>query len=77
MIVHTKSGSKYRIDPDAKTWERLHHDPVSNKLRTPKGSYLEIRLKVGEPMEMLCPPLVADADARYVGTSTVTRMEEE
>jgi hypothetical protein len=77
MIVYTKSGSRYRVDLDAKTWERLHEDPKSGPLRTPKGSYLEIRLKLGEPLEMLCPPLNPEADARYVGASTVTRMEEE
>ena len=77
MIITTHSGSKYRIDFDAKTWERLSHDPSSNRLRTPKGSYEEIRLKVGDPMEMLCPPLIPGTDARYVSTSRVTNIEEE
>ena len=51
MIVHTKSGSKYSINEKEKTWNRLEHDPESSHLRTEGGSYNEIKLRLGYPME--------------------------
>ena len=77
MIVTTKSGSKYRIDPEVRTWERLQVTDKSGPLRTLKGSYLEIKFAVGQPLEMICPPLTPGTIGRYVATSKVTEIGED
>ena len=77
MIVTTENGSKYRVDLDAKTWERLSHPKWSNQVRTKMGAYDEIRLSVGSPMEMLCPPITPGTDGRFISTSDVVSIEEE
>lgn len=77
MIVTTETGTKYRVDRDTKTWERVHYSDESGPLKTKLGTYLEIRLVVGDPMELLCPPLDPKAQARYISTSPVVSVEEE
>lgn len=75
MIVTTKTGSKYRVDFDAKTWERVHYLDDSG-IRV-KLHYTEIRIVAGEPMELLCAPLVLGGMPRYIETSDVVSLEEE
>ena len=77
MIVTTESGSKYRVDLDKKTWERVQITDKSGPVRTKCGSYNEIRLVIGDPMELLCPPFTKGSEGRYVETSNVISVVEE
>jgi hypothetical protein len=65
MIVTTKAGSRFLVDTDAKTITVRKMDKVS------RGSYYYLRLRLGEPMEFICPA------AGYIATSRVVSIEEE
>ena len=64
MIATTKAGSKFLVDTEAKTITVLKMDGSC------RGSYCYLRLRLGEPMELLCYP------ARYISTSKVVSIEE-
>ena len=64
MIVTTKAGSKFLVDTEAKTITVRKMDGVC------RGSYCYLRLRLGEPMELLCYP------GKYVATSRVVSIEE-
>ena len=76
MIITTKSGSKYRIDLDAKTWARVRFSGESGYLRTAGGGYDYIRFEIGAPLEMLCPPITEGSSARYIETSDIVSVED-
>jgi hypothetical protein len=76
VIIHTRSGSVYRICPAASTWERL--TGTTTGLRTGSGFYQRYVLPgPGRPLVLVCPPLVAGAAARIITTSQVVSIEEE
>ena len=66
MIVTTKL-SKYRIDPEAKTFQKLPNGR--------KQTYQYLRLEVGTPLEILYP--VVGKDSGYLEISDVVGVEEE
>jgi hypothetical protein len=74
--IDTASGSRYRIDPLARTWARLGHDPRSDALRSEGGPLLGLAdaPTVGEPAVLVCPPHVPGADVRVVVTTPVVRV---
>jgi hypothetical protein len=65
MIVTTKAGSRFLVDTDAKTITVRKMD------KSCRGSYYYLRLRLGEPMELLCAPW------KYISTSKVISIEEE
>lgn len=78
MVVTTKSGTKYRIDLKAKTWERLSKTEHSGHLRTESGVFDQIEgPDLGRGMTITCPPLVRGAHVRVIYTTPVVAMEEE
>jgi hypothetical protein len=64
MIVTTRAGSQFLVDTDAKTITVRKMDRIS------RGSYRYLRLRLGEPMELMFPPL------RYISTGTIVSIEE-
>ncbi len=77
-IVTTKSGTKYRIDLENKTWERLNATWMSGHLRTESGKIVCIsEIVVGLPMDIVGPPLNGSFAGRYICTSNVVSVEEE
>jgi hypothetical protein len=77
--ITTRSGSRYIIDTEAKTWERTLPDDhcYINMVRTTNGTYTEIQgLKVGSHLQMIGPPYDKAFDARYIQTTTITALEE-
>jgi hypothetical protein len=77
-IVTTESGTKYRIDLEAKTWERLHATWMSGHLRTESGDIVLISGPVvGERMEIIGSPVVGSYKGRLISTSCVVSVEEE
>lgn len=78
MIVTTKSGTKYRIDLEAKTWQRLEATYKSGHLRTEFGKFIGIEgLAVGCGMIITCPPITPRASARVIYTTQVVAIEDE
>lgn len=78
MIVTTKSGTKYRIDLKAKTWERLSKTEHSGTLRTESGVFDQIEgPDLGRGMTITCPPLTPRAYVRIIYTTPVVGIEDE
>lgn len=77
MIVTTRSGTRYRIDLEAKTWERLSSTPESGHLRTESGTFVDIQgPDLGRGMTITCPPLTPRAYVRVIYTTPVVAVEE-
>lgn len=76
MYLDTSSGSRYRIDPFARRWERLSHDARSNLLRTEGGRLwgLERQPRVGEQTVIYGPPLGRHGMVRMLATTTIVRI---
>ena len=68
MIVTTQNA-KYRIEPEIRSWQIL----PDGKRR----SYEQIRIEIGQPMELIWPPLTRTSEPRYIETSPVLSIEEE
>lgn len=78
MIVTTKSGTRYLIDLEAKTWERLSATDRSGPLRTESGKIVYIEGPViGESMIIVGPPLNGSSLGQVIFTSLVVGVEEE
>jgi hypothetical protein len=79
LQIHTENGSIYQIDMEAKTWERIEHDPDSKGIRTERGTYWTCREPViGESFVMICEPLPGSAPSthfRRIVTSIVKSFE--
>jgi hypothetical protein len=80
LRITTESGSIYFLNKNTMTWDRIlaspHPDPVS-PVRTRGGLLLEWpQAVVGEPIDIIGPPIVAGATFRLVRTSPVTNVEE-
>jgi hypothetical protein len=77
MIVTTEHGTKFKIDFDNKTWERIDKTGDSGNLRTESGTYVEIVGPViGKSLQLWCPPFTEHSGARLIMTSLITRIEE-
>lgn len=76
LWLDTSSGSRYRIDPRAMTWERLSHDPRSNAVRSHGGLLLGLDgpPTVGEPAVIFGPGFDDPSALRYVNTTPVVRI---
>jgi hypothetical protein len=67
----TISGSHYTIDTERKQWYRPSNAD-SMEVRTSGGEYVTISpIVVGEPVTIVCPPIVEGALARIITTSAV------
>lgn len=78
MIITTKSGTKYRIDLEAKTWERLFKTEESGHLRTESGTFTDIQgPDLGRGLTITCPPLTPRAYVRVIYTTPVVMVEDE
>jgi len=78
LKVYTYTGSVYRIDYDARTWERTQETSVSGAVRTGgRGTWTQIKLPgEGLPMIIYGPPVDPEMDIRQITTSMVTKIEE-
>lgn len=76
--VTTYTGSVYRIDYDARTWERVGETSASGAVRTDgRGTWTELHLPgEGFPMTIWGPPVDPAMDMRQITTSPVTNIEE-
>jgi len=73
----TVSGSHYTLDTVNKKWYRPSNEN-SLSVRTSGGDYTVVsEIKVGEPVIIVCPPLVEQALARFITTSEVAMIHEE
>jgi hypothetical protein len=78
MIVKTQSGSTYRIDIEAGTWERLDHHPDSHFLRTESGTFESIGdVVIGRSMVLIGPSLTDPAAKRVIETTPVVDDAED
>lgn len=68
-------NSTYVLDDEEMTWERVKVSGQSGYLRTDGGQLTTFpKIKVGEPLTMLGPPIVEDATARLIYTTPVTKV---
>jgi len=75
MKVYTESGSIYELNRKAMTWVKSREvipDPIS-PMRTTTGKLTKWPdLQVGEPLVLICPPLVEGTEGRAIlGTRVV------
>ena len=72
--IDTASGSRCRLDPAARTWTRLAHDPRSGTVRTASGRLdgLADAALLGEPLVILGPSLAFAGGVRVIETTPVT-----
>lgn len=80
LRITTESGSIYFLNKNAMTWDRIlaspHSDPTS-PVRTRGGPLLEWpQVVVGQPVDIMGPPIQTGATFRLVRTSPVTKVEE-
>ena len=72
LQIRTMTGSTYILDKDQMTWERVFTALLSGPLRTVSGKLTVWPvIKLGESMDMECPPFVEGAILRLVSTSEV------
>jgi hypothetical protein len=77
IIVTTEHGTKFRIDPEHKTWERIDKTGDSGNLRDESGTFIwSFGPTIGEPLVLVCPPRVEGASARAITTSIVEKIDE-
>lgn len=70
-LVTTQNGSIYRLDLEAKTWERVAETNLSGDIRSSGGPYTELRdAEVGKRMTIVAPGLAFGN--RWIHTSVVT-----
>lgn len=76
QLVTTESGSRYLIDRDTSTWERVESSP--DPLRSLNGQFTDIHLVIGQPMVLICPPFDASKldVPRLIHTTFVRSIEE-
>lgn len=77
--VTTENHSLYRLDKEAMTWERAIAGPPNKyfPVRTASGKLLQWpTIKLGQPMQMIGPPLNPLASIRVLETSRVIQIEE-
>lgn len=74
--VVTENGSVYRIDYDAKTWERVEETCLSGKVRTEGGDWTEVIVVEGFPMLIEGPPLDRARTKRQITTTPVVSVKE-
>lgn len=78
LVFYTISGSKYRIDVDNMTWERISHAPESNLLRTESGPLISRSdILIGMPVILYGPPLNPKAHVREITTTEVIHIGEK
>jgi hypothetical protein len=79
MIITTEHGTKFRINLQNKTWERIDKTGDSSNLRSESGVFNSILegLSIGRHLVMICPPVTKGALGRMIITSCVVSIEEE
>jgi len=77
MIITTVHGTKFKVDLENKTWERIDKTGDSGNLRDESGPFIESSdPAVGHPVILKCPPRIEAATGRMIITSPVTEIEE-
>ena len=77
-LVTTESGSRYRVDTIAMTWERLRKGDPGRTSRKDQGNLLEIPdIKVGEPMYLFDTDVLPGMTHHAVQTTLVVEVQEE
>jgi hypothetical protein len=79
MIVTTKSGSRYFIDLEKKTWKKITDNVGLGDfpLRTSSGSFTWIGpICIGRPLTLLCPPINSLSLGRTITTNLVVSIED-
>ena len=80
MIYHvrTETGSLYKIDDEAMTWERIEATDLSGPIRSQAGVYYElfgelqdITKQVGKPLTLVMQPIDSRFSGRIIQTSNV------
>lgn len=75
--VTTLTGSVYRVDYDAKTWERTEATPWSGPTVTERGVFAEVGLAgEGYPLYIWYPLMDPRFPGREIITSTVIKVEQ-
>jgi len=80
LRITTESGSIYFLNKNTMTWDRViasaHSDPAY-PVRTRGGPLLEWpQVVVGQPVDIMGPPIQAGATFRLVRTTPVLKVEE-
>lgn len=80
LRITTESGSIYFLNKNTMTWDRTlasPHSDASFPVRTRGGPLLEWpQVVVGQPVDIMGPPIQAGATFRLVRTSPVMHVEE-
>ena len=76
ILITTETGSKYLLDMENKTWERVHSTLESGHLRTTKASFLSAEYDSGH-LILVCLPINDTSAFRYIQTSRILKIEEE
>ena len=77
MIITTVHGTKFKVDLENKTWERINKTGDSGNLRDESGTFIESSdPAIGQPFILKCPPRIEAATGRMIITSPVTEIEE-
>ncbi len=75
ILITTETGSKYLLDMENKTWERVRSTLESGYLRTPKGPFLSAEYEKNGHLALTCPPIRDGSTFRYIQTSRIVKIE--
>lgn len=84
VMVKTESGSTYLLDDERMTWSRLRERPYEgfyegwkDTVRTQEGPLNAWpSIMVGEPLNLIGPPLSEGTNVRLISTSPVVEISE-
>jgi hypothetical protein len=77
-FVTTESGSVYKVNTDAGTWDRIQETDESGPLRTDGGELTNVYdMEIGKRMILFGPPIVPMTSGRIIMTTPVVRITVE